>query len=114
VAVWLLTRRLGIEGAAIAFTGRIVVDTCLMFFFADRMLQHRPKFMFRLTAVMAAGLLVLGVSILPQTFTERVIFSLVALLAFALATFVGMAPDERDLVRFLGRKPLKVKSSRVK
>jgi len=41
------------------------------------------------------------------------VFLLVALLAFGLAVFVGMAPDERDLVQGLRRKALKVQSSSV-
>jgi O-antigen/teichoic acid export membrane protein len=113
VAVWMLTGRMGIEGAAIAFAGRIVLDTVLMFFFADRMLQHRPKFMIKLTAVVAAGLLVLAASTLPQTLTQRAIFCFVALLAFGLAAFMGMAPDERDLVQRLRVKALKVQNSSV-
>jgi O-antigen/teichoic acid export membrane protein len=111
VAVWVLTKRMGIDGAAIAFTGRIVVDTVLMFFFADRMLQHRPKFMLRLTAVMVAGLFVLAVATLPETPVERAVFCFVALLAFTLAAFMGMAPDERDMIQRLRRKALKVQSS---
>ena len=114
VAVWVLTKRLGIEGAAIAWTARIVVDTTLLFFFADRMLQHRPKFIVRLTATMTASLIVLGAGTLPQTLIEKTAFCLAALLVFALAAFIGMAPDERDLIqRLRRRKALKVQSSSV-
>jgi len=113
VAVWMLTKRLGIEGAAIAFSGRIVVDTVLMFVFADRMLQQRPKLMVMLTAVMTASLLVLAAATLPQTPVERAVFCLVALLAFGLAAFMGIAPDERDLLQRLRRKTLKIQNSSV-
>jgi len=114
VAVWVLTKRLGIEGAAIAWTGRVVLDTVLLFFFADRMLPHRPKFMVRLTATMIASLLVLGAGTLLQTLIEKTAFCLAALLIVALAAFIGMAPDERDLIQRLGRrKALKAQSSSV-
>jgi O-antigen/teichoic acid export membrane protein len=112
-AVWVLTKRLGVEGAAIAFTGRIAVDAVLMFVFADRILQHRPKLMVRLTVVMTAGLLVLAAATLPHTASARAVFCLVALVAFGLATFIGMASDERDLIQRLRRKALKVQSSSV-
>jgi O-antigen/teichoic acid export membrane protein len=113
VALWVLTRRLGIEGAAIAFTARVVLDTVLLFFFADRMLRHQPRFMAKLAASLAASLVVLAAATLPPTVMERAAFCLVALLAFGLAALMGMAPDERDLVQRLRRKTLKVQSSSV-
>jgi O-antigen/teichoic acid export membrane protein len=113
VAVWVLTKRLGVEGAAIAFTGRIAVDTVLMFVFADRILQHRPKLMVRLTGAIAASLLVLAAATFLQTPVERVAFCLLALLAFSLAAFMGMAPEERDLIQRFRRKALKLQSSSV-
>jgi O-antigen/teichoic acid export membrane protein len=105
VAVWMFTRRMGIEGAAIAFTARIVLDTVLLFFFADRMLRHQPRFMTKLAVSLTASLAVLAAATLPQTPVERTVFCLVALLAFGLATFGGMAPDERDLIQRLRGKP---------
>jgi O-antigen/teichoic acid export membrane protein len=114
VAVWTLTKRLGIEGAAIAWLGRIVLDTVLLFFFADRMLQHQPKFMVKVTASLTAGLLVVGAATLPHTLLEKAVFCFAALLAFVAATLMGMAPDERELLQRLGkRKALKVQSSSV-
>jgi O-antigen/teichoic acid export membrane protein len=112
-AVWVLTKRLGVEGAAIAFTGRIAVDAVLMFVFADRILQHRPKLMVRLTGAIAASLLVLAAATFLQTPVERVAFCLLALLAFSLAAFMGMAPEERDLIQRFRRKALKLQSSSV-
>jgi O-antigen/teichoic acid export membrane protein len=113
VAVWLLTKRLGIEGAAIAWSARAVFDTVLLFFFADRMLRHQPRFMMKLAASLTACLLALGAATLPRTLPEKAVFCLAALLAFAVAAFMGMAPDERDLVQRLRRKVLKVQSSSV-
>jgi O-antigen/teichoic acid export membrane protein len=113
VAVWMLTRRLGIEGAAIAFTARVVLDTVLLFFFADRVLRHEPRLMAKLAASLTASLAVLGAAALPHTVVERAVFCLVALLGFGLAAFVGMAPDERDLVRRVRNKAFKAQSSRA-
>jgi O-antigen/teichoic acid export membrane protein len=113
VAVWVLTRRLGIEGTAIAFTGRVVLDTVLLFFFADRMLRHQPRFMTKLAASLALCLLILAAATLPTTVIERAVFCLVALVAFGLAALMGMAPDERDLVQRLRRKALKIQRSSV-
>jgi dTDP-4-dehydrorhamnose 3,5-epimerase len=112
-AVWMLTRRLGIEGAAIAFTARVVLDTVVLFFLADRMLRHEPRFMTKLAVSLTASLVVLAAATLPHTIIERAVFCLLALLAFGLVACMGMAPDERDLVRRLRRKALKVQSSSV-
>ena len=111
--VWVLTKRLGVEGAALAFAGRIAVDTALMFFYADRMLQHRPKLMVRWTAVMTSCLLMLAAATFLHTVIERAVFCLVALLAFGLAAFMGMTPDERHLIGRLRSRVLKVQSARA-
>jgi O-antigen/teichoic acid export membrane protein len=108
VAVWILSKRLGIEGAAIAWTIRVIFDTVLLFFFADRMLRHQPRFMFKVAASLAASLVVLAAATLPHTVIEKAVFLLLALLAFGLAVFMGMAPDERDLVQRFRRRMRKV------
>jgi O-antigen/teichoic acid export membrane protein len=114
LAVWELTKHLGIEGAAIAWTGRIILDSFLLFFFADRTLQHQPKFLLKLTGSLTGALLVLGAATLPQTLVQKVAFCLVALLVFALVALNGMSPDERHhLQRFRRRKSLKIQSSSV-
>jgi O-antigen/teichoic acid export membrane protein len=114
VAVWMLTRHFGIQGAAIAWTARVVLDSILLFFFADRILPHQPKFMLKLAVSLAVSLLVLGAATLPQTPLEKAVFCLAGLLAFAVAAFMGMAPDERDFIqRLRRRKNLEVQSSSV-
>jgi O-antigen/teichoic acid export membrane protein len=113
-ALWILTRRLGIEGAAIAWTGRIVWNTVLLFFLADRLLRHQPKFIMKLSASLTAALLLLWLVTLPQTLLAKIAFCISILLAFSLAAFLGMAPDERDLLnRLTGRKSLNIQNSRA-
>jgi O-antigen/teichoic acid export membrane protein len=101
LAVWMLTRRLGINGAAIAWTGRIVLDTVLLFFFSDRMLKHKPVFMMKLSGAMAAALALLYAATFLQTITAKAVFCLVALVGFALTAFLGITPDERALLNKL-------------
>jgi O-antigen/teichoic acid export membrane protein len=114
LAVWELTKHLGIEGAAIAWTARIALDTFLLFVFADRTLQHQPRFLLKLTGSLTAALLVLGAATLPQTVLQKAVFCAAALLVFALIAFKGMSPDERHhLQGFRRRKSLKIQSSSV-
>src|SRR5712692_7107201 len=108
VAVWLLTKRLGIEGTAIAWTARVALDAILLLFFAHRLLPHKPGFLPKLAATAAGGLLVLYGATFPKTLVMKAAFALPALLIFGLAGFWRMAPDERDLMlRLRGRKPMK-------
>ncbi len=108
VAVWLLTKRLGIEGTAIAWTARVALDAILLLFFAHRLLPYKPGFLPKLAATAAGGLLVLYGATFPETLVMKAAFTLPALLIFGLAGFWRMAPDERDLMlRLRGRKPMK-------
>jgi O-antigen/teichoic acid export membrane protein len=114
MAVWMLARRLGIEGVAIAWTARVVLDTVLLFFFANRMLRHPPRFLTKLAASTTACLTLLGVATLPRNLLEKAVFCLAALLVFAAGALVGMVPEERDFIQSLRRwKALKIQSSSV-
>lgn len=98
VAVWVLTKNLGIEGTAIAWTGRVVVDAVLLFYFAHRLLPHKSKFLLKLTATMTVALLVLWASAYLRTPLTKAVFVLSSLLVFGLGGFWGMAPEERGLI----------------
>jgi O-antigen/teichoic acid export membrane protein len=115
VVVWVLTKRLGIEGAAIAWIARVFLDTFLLFFLADRMLQHQPKFMMRLAASTTACLALLGAATLPQNLLEKAVFCLGALLVFAVGALMAIAPDERDFIQRLRRRKaiMRIQSSSV-
>jgi O-antigen/teichoic acid export membrane protein len=98
VAVWVLTQHLGIEGTALAWTGRVALDAVLLFFFAHRLLPHKPRFMLKATATMTVALLVLGTATLLHTSAMKMAFVLSILLIYGLAGFWGMAPEERRLI----------------
>jgi O-antigen/teichoic acid export membrane protein len=101
MTVWTLTRRLGIEGAAIAWTARGVLDALLLFFFAERMLKHRPMFIVKLSGTMVAALLTLVLVAFPQGLLIRTSVCAIALFAFAFAAFRWMEQDERALLQRL-------------
>jgi O-antigen/teichoic acid export membrane protein len=104
VAAWVLTKHLGIEGTAIAWTGRLVLDAVLLFFFADRLLPHKSKFLPKLTATMAVALLVLWSAAYLRTPLTKTAFVLAASLVFGLVGFWGMAPEERRLILQIGQR----------
>jgi O-antigen/teichoic acid export membrane protein len=113
VAVWMLTKRLGIEGTAIAWTGRVMLDAILLFFLADRVLPHKSKFLLKLTVTMAVALMVLCVSVYLRTPLSKTAFVLPALLVYGLVGFWGMAPEERLMFRSRGARSIGIQGSRL-
>jgi len=99
---WLLIARLGIAGAAMAWTLRVAVDGLVLFVLARREPgtsggRLRP----RLQAALAGAVVVLGVSVLlsGQTIGTRVAFVLVITAAFGVTAWRAlMDQDERRAV----------------
>ncbi len=104
IAVWTLTRTMGIEGTAIAWTGRLVLDTLLIGFVLERVLYRHSRFLAKIAATMLAGLLLLYVGALPGSFTMKLVFLGTGVIVFALvAWFLVLSPEER--IFLLKRKP---------
>lgn len=113
VAVWSLTKRFGIAGTAAAWTGRVILDGLLLFFFAQRLVKHRLRFLSKLIATLVAALLALYGATMPSTLAGKLVYALLVLVAFGLAGwFWALAPEERSLVMEVGgRTRLRVGSS---
>jgi O-antigen/teichoic acid export membrane protein len=104
VAVWLLTKRLGIEGTAIAWAGRCMVDALLVCLLAHRLLPGKSRFLPTLGGAIAAGLLLLYLGTLPHTMTVKMEFLALALLGFgALGWLLILNPGERALLSTTGQ-----------
>jgi len=98
-AVWFLTKWLGIEGTAIAWTARVTLDAALLFFFAQRLLPHKPGFLLKLAATVAGGLLVLYGATLPDTLVMKAALLTIGGIVFGLVGwFWGLEREERDFV----------------
>jgi O-antigen/teichoic acid export membrane protein len=103
LAVWKLTGTMGIEGTAIAWTGRLVLDTLLIGFVLERVFCRR-SFLVKLGATMLVGLLFLYIGALPATLPVKLICISISLIGFALVGwFVVLGPNERVLL--LKRSP---------
>jgi O-antigen/teichoic acid export membrane protein len=97
-ALWFLTKWLGIEGAAIAWAGRLAVEAIFVFFLSSRwLLPQKPKFLSRLGLAAVGGLVVLYSGSLLQDLAVKIAFLVVTLVAFGIAGwFWGLAPAERN------------------
>jgi len=95
-----LTRWLGVEGTAIAWTGRISVEAAVLFFVSHRILPQRSYSVRRLVAVVLAGLTILYAASVLNDFGTKIGFVGVVLISFAMTVwFWALGPDERH---FLG------------
>jgi O-antigen/teichoic acid export membrane protein len=107
VAVWLLTRWLGIEGTAIAWAGRSSLDALLVCFLAHRLLPSKSRFLPTFGCAVSAGLLLLYLGTLPHTMTVKLEFLSLALLGFGVAAWLlALNPSERALLSTTRRAAL--------
>ncbi len=111
-ALWIMVETHGIEGAALAWLGRIVIDTAVLFWMAERILRTSVSGMAgRVRAILPACLLVLALFCLPVPLAAKALLLGIILPAFSVAAWLGLLGDsERGLVlnRFRrARKPVK-------
>jgi O-antigen/teichoic acid export membrane protein len=98
-ALWFLTKKFGIEGTAIAWTGRITVDAILYFLFAHRLLPHQPRYLPKLCFATVASLAMLFVATIPQSMAAKALFLIPTLVIFGcVGWFWGLAPVERSFI----------------
>jgi O-antigen/teichoic acid export membrane protein len=90
----------GIQGAAVAWTARIVLDAILIWFFAHRLLSANSRFFLKVASMSTVGLLVLYAATLPVNLTAKIAFLFAVLLLFGIVGWVWLlAPDERAILR---------------
>jgi len=96
---WLITTR-GIEGAAIAWTVRVVVDALFLFGMAKRYLPGKGPIRLRTALLPATALLILAFAALLQGPIVKGLFLLGTILCFVLVTwFRILTPEERTLAQ---------------
>ena len=101
-AVWLLIRAHGIEGAAMAWLGRVTVDAIAIFFLAARQLPRGRAGVPRLALVGGAALLTLVVGCVLPGLVTRALFAGTILLLTAAAGWRLVAIPGLQVLRDLG------------
>jgi O-antigen/teichoic acid export membrane protein len=106
-ALWGLTKSFGIEGTAVVWAGRVTLDAVLLFLFARRILPGCLAFLPKLAAAVAAGLLLMYLTTLPQSLSSKALLLLAALLlGGAMAWRRGLDSDERAFLRQVSARRL--------
>jgi O-antigen/teichoic acid export membrane protein len=96
LTLWVLTRRFGIEGSAIAWTFRLVLEAVFVFICVERLLPTKPKFLPKLWIGVVGGLAALCAASIAGGLLVRVGFLSCALLMFAGVSWSwGLGPRER-------------------
>jgi len=96
IGIWTLTKKFGIEGSAIAWTTRVILDAAVLFLFARQILPRNVIFLTKLTTTAAVGLLWFYLAILPQSLSAKILFLLLSLFIYGLAGWIwGLDTSER-------------------
>ncbi len=98
--LWWVLPRYGIEGAAVAYTVRVAVDTVAFLVMARRLLPQAASAVERIAMLACGALAVIAAGILPSDLASKCAFAAIALIAFAGAGwFRLLQPEERVFVR---------------
>jgi O-antigen/teichoic acid export membrane protein len=99
-ALFYLIKIRGIEGAAIAWTGRVAIDAVVLFILAQHLLPVRSATKIQTPLVAAATLATFALALIPGSLLYRGAFIALALPVFALVTwFLVLSPEERHFVK---------------
>ncbi len=99
-AIFWLIRVDGIEGAAIAWSARTVIDALALFLIAKRFLPGRSRMAPRIKMLLLAAGGTLLLAVLPQGLMLKAVFLLAAILGFVVVTwFLILSPEERSLAQ---------------
>jgi O-antigen/teichoic acid export membrane protein len=99
-ALWWLTRSFGIDGAAIAWLARVLLDTSLLFVFSQPFLGPRAGLALRVTLPSALAVVVFAVALSAHntSLAMRLPVLVAVLAAFAFAAwFWGLRPERKAL-----------------
>lgn len=98
--LWWLVRTHGIEGAAVAWSARVLVDALLLFVLARRFLPGPRPILVRTALLPAVALLSFAVAALLQSPIAKGIFLVGTILSFLVVTwFRILTPQERALAQ---------------
>jgi O-antigen/teichoic acid export membrane protein len=100
LALWLLIRTLGIEGAAIAWSARAVFDALALFVMARKFLAADSAMALKTKMLLAAAAATLLLATLPEGPVVKAGFLVVSTLVFVLVGwFLILSHEERSLAQ---------------
>jgi O-antigen/teichoic acid export membrane protein len=106
VVVYWATKHHGLNGAALAWSARVVVEAAVLFFLAYRLMPRRRGLALRLAGSVGCALAIFYGVTVPSTVNDRALVVAVVLLGLAAASWFGiLMEDERALLKaVVGRR----------
>ena len=100
VALFGLIKVHGIEGAAMAWTGRATLDAIVLFGLADRFLASRPALKWQSILLLLGALGTFALAAVPRGLEMKGLLLLFIFVGFVLAAwFLVLSPEERKLAQ---------------
>lgn len=93
--LWLLVSRFGADGAALAWTFRVVVDAALLFVLARRFHPSGCPPLWRVGGIMGGGLAILALGIAVPAGNGRTVYAVLCLSAFAAYAWLSLLSKEQ-------------------
>jgi hypothetical protein len=94
-----MVKHYGVQGAAIAWTARVLLDTTFLLITGQRFLRQQDRFLGRMGASIACALILFWVATWPSTLPQRTVFLAAALLLLLGISLIYFLPEERRWVR---------------
>jgi O-antigen/teichoic acid export membrane protein len=92
-AVWWLTGAMGIEGAAIAWVARVVVDTVVLFVMAQRLLRYGASMVWKVALGAGLAVLILAIAVFPMGTPAKAVFLFLTLFIFAVFSWPSIRQE---------------------
>jgi len=100
VSLWLLVHSRGVEGAAMAWTGRVAIDALILFGFSYRILRTEPQILRGFLMPLGSAVLLLTLGGVPMGVYTKISFTVLTLFVFGvIAWFALLDPSERLYAR---------------
>ena len=99
-----LTRKFGIEGAAIAWIMRVTVDAVVLMIMAKRLLIPNKSIKYAVSTILGSIMVLLIPTITPMRTIETIAFDSIVLLSFVIISWLKILNSEdRNILRcFIG------------
>lgn len=97
--LWLMVKHYGVQGAAIAWTARVLLDATFLTLAGQRFLRQQDRFTGRMGASTACALMLFWVATWPSTLAQRAVFLAAVLLLLLGASLIFFLPEERRWLR---------------
>ena len=107
LVLWWLISSYGIEGAAIAWVGRVGFDSLVLFVIAGRLLPRSSHMLWRIMLIIILCGLIMGIAVLAKGIAMKLCILFFILILFGLFSWcVILEPWERDILknRIRGKK----------